>query len=42
MSREVKNDVVSRSSFVLVIVRNESRRAFCSALGVPFKSKIYL
>lgn len=40
MSKEVRNDVFSRSVLVLVMVRNESRRLFCSALGVPLRSRI--
>jgi hypothetical protein len=40
MSKELRNDVLSRSVFVLVMVRNESRRLFCSILGVPFRSRI--
>jgi hypothetical protein len=40
MSREERKDVLSKSVFVLVIVRNESRRAFCCALGVPLISRI--
>jgi hypothetical protein len=32
--------VLSNSFLVLVVIRKESRRLFCSALGVPFKSKI--
>ena len=39
ISRDDKNDVLSSSSFVLVMVRNESRRLFCSARGVPLRSK---
>lgn len=40
ISRDVRKDVLSRSVLVLVIVRNESRRLFCSVLGVPFRSRI--
>lgn len=40
ISNEVRNDVFSRSVLVLVTVRNESRRLFCSILGVPFRSRI--
>lgn len=40
MSRAERNDVLSRSVLVLVTVRNESRRLFCSAFGVPFRSRI--
>lgn len=40
MSKDVRNDVFSRSVFVLVIVRNASRRLFCSILGVPLRSRI--
>jgi hypothetical protein len=41
MSREDKKEVPSSSSFVLVIVRKESSRLFCSAFGVPFRSRIW-
>lgn len=41
MSSDERKDVLSRSVFVLVIVRKESRRLFSIALGVPFKSRIY-
>jgi hypothetical protein len=41
MSRDDRKDVLSRSVFVLVMVRNESRRAFCCALGVPLMSRIF-
>jgi hypothetical protein len=40
MSRDDRNDVLSSSFLVLVMVRNESRRLLCSGRGVPFKSKI--
>lgn len=40
ISRAERNDVLSRSVLVLVMVRNESRRLFCSAFGVPFRSRI--
>lgn len=40
ISRDDRNDVLSRSVLVLVMVRNESRRLFCSDRGVPFKSRI--
>jgi len=40
MSSEDKNEVLSRSSFVLVIVRNASNSSLCLALGVPLRSKI--
>ena len=40
MSRDDKNDVLSSSLLVLVMVKNESRRLLCSGRGVPFKSKI--
>jgi hypothetical protein len=40
MSRDDRNDVLSSSFLVLVMVRNESRRPLCSGRGVPFKSKI--
>lgn len=41
MSSEDRNDVLSSSVFVLVIVKNESRRLFWSFRGVPLRSKIY-
>lgn len=41
ISSEERKDVLSRSVFVLVIVRKESRRLFSMALGMPFKSRIY-
>lgn len=40
ISKDVRKEVVSRSVFVLVMVRNESRRLFCSILGVPLRSRI--
>jgi hypothetical protein len=40
MSRDDRNDVLSSSFLVLVMVKNESRRLLCSGRGVPFKSKI--
>jgi len=40
MSKDVRNDVLSSSVLVLVIVRKESRRLFCSVLGVPLRSRI--
>lgn len=40
ISRAERNDVLSRSVLVLVMVRNESRRLFCPVFGVPFKSSI--
>ena len=40
ISSEDKNDVLSSSGFVLVMVRKESRRLFCSLFGVPFRSRI--
>jgi len=40
ISRAERNDVLSRSVLVLVMVRNESRRLFCSSFGVPFRSRI--
>lgn len=42
MSREERKDVLSKSVFVLVMVRNESRRVFCCALGVPLMSRIFV
>ena len=41
MSSDVKKDVLSRSLLVLVIVRKESSRSFCSALVVPLRSRIW-
>lgn len=41
MSREERKEVLSSSDFVLVIVRKESRRSFCAAFGVPFRSRIF-
>lgn len=40
MSRCDKNDMLSSSVLVLVMVKNVSRRLFCSDRGVPFKSRI--
>ena len=40
ISKDVRKDVFSRSILVLVMVRNESRRLFCSILGVPLRSRI--
>jgi hypothetical protein len=40
ISRDVRNEVLSRSVLVLVTVRNESRRLFCSIFGVPLRSRI--
>ena len=40
MSNDVKKDVLSRSLLVLVIVKKESKRSFCSALVVPLRSRI--
>ena len=42
ISNEDKNDVASRSVFVLVIVKKESSRLFWIGFGVPFRSKIYI
>lgn len=42
ISKDDKNDVASRSVFVLVIVKKESNRLFWIGFGVPFKSKIYI
>jgi hypothetical protein len=39
ISSDDRNEVLSSSSFVLVMVRNESRRLFCSARGVPLRSR---
>ena len=41
MSRDDKNEVLSSSLLVLVMVKNESRRLLCSGRGVPFRSRIY-
>lgn len=41
MSNDERNEVLSRSVLVLVTVKNESRRLFCSVLGVPFRSRIW-
>jgi hypothetical protein len=41
ISRAERNDVLSKSVLVLVIVRNESRRLFCSIFAVPFRSRIW-
>lgn len=41
ISREDRKDVFSKSDLRLVIVRKLSRSAFCSARGVPFRSRIY-
>lgn len=39
ISREVRNELDSRSCMVLVMVRNLSSSAFCSVLGVPLRSR---
>ena len=41
MSSEERKDVPSSSGLVLVMVRKESRRSFCAALGVPLRSRIF-
>lgn len=41
ISRDDRNEVLSSSFLVLVMVKNESRRLPCSGKGVPFKSKIF-
>ena len=41
MSSEDRKEVLSSSGFVLVMVRKESRRSFCAALGVPLRSRIF-
>ena len=41
MSRVVRKELPSRSVFVLVMVRKESRRSFCAAFGVPLRSRIF-
>lgn len=41
ISSAVRKDVCSSSGFVLVMVMKKSRRSFCSARGVPFKSMVY-
>jgi len=40
ISSDDKKDAVSSSGLVLVIVRNESSSPFCSAFGVPLRSRI--
>ena len=40
MSSEERNEVLSRSVLVLVMVRNELRRLSCTDFGVPLRSKI--
>jgi hypothetical protein len=40
MSREERNEVVSNSDFVDVVVTKASRRSFCKAFGVPLRSRI--
>jgi hypothetical protein len=40
MSKEDKNEMLSNSVFVLVMVKNESSSLLCSVLGVPFRSRI--
>lgn len=42
MSSVVRNDSEASSVRVDVIVKRASRREFCSALGVPLRSRIYL
>ena len=42
MSSDDRKEVLSKSVLVLVIVKKESRRLFCTAFGVPFRSKIYI
>lgn len=41
MSSDDRKDVLSRCVLVLVMVRKESRRLFCVAFGVPFRSRIF-
>jgi hypothetical protein len=41
MSKLERSEVDARSLFVLVIVRNLSRRLFCSGRGVPLRSRIW-
>jgi hypothetical protein len=41
MSSEERNDVLSSSDLVDVMVRKESKRSFWDALGVPLRSRIY-
>lgn len=40
MSKLDSSEVDARSLFVLVIVKNLSRRLFCSGRGVPLRSRI--
>jgi hypothetical protein len=40
MSRDDRNDVLSSSARVEVMVKKESNRSFCEAFAVPFKSRI--
>jgi hypothetical protein len=40
MSRDDRNDVLSSSERVEVMVKKESNRSFCEAFAVPFKSRI--
>lgn len=40
MSRDDRNDVLSSSFLVLVMVKNESSKLPCSGKGVPFRSRI--
>ena len=42
MSKVVKKEVACKSSLVLVIETKVSKRLFCSARGVPFKSRTYI
>ncbi len=39
MSKEERKEAASRSPIVLVMVRNVSSNVFCSAFGIPFRSK---
>lgn len=41
ISSDERNEVLSSSDFVLVIVRKESSRSFCAAFGVPLRSRIF-
>ena len=41
MSKDDRKEELSRSVFLLVIVKNESMRSFCCVLGVPLRSRIW-
>jgi hypothetical protein len=40
MSSDERNEVLSNSGFVDEMVTKASKRLFCEALGVPFRSRI--